>query len=300
MDVAHNLLVCPKVVKSEHNLSSEVDLDALRNHLVYWDHIDVFSHSAAPVRSNQNLLYLQDVNCVSFQSVRLEFELQGGITKGFDDPPDINLQSYQAELAYELILAKAFEAQKNANKKIVSYDEPPWGFRVPPRVRKKSSTVQINIYNMLPRPSPNTPFEDIFRFKEKRRDELNSLRSSLHKLVREAQADPDATRGEFVAGQELQNALRMWQKAASESSFFSFRNDNLRISATIASAAAFAGAAQALNHLELFKIPLDFAVGVGAALPVLEGIIFRNAPVRSLSCDVFGFKYAHDVKRILQ
>ena len=76
---------------------------------------------------------------------------------------------------------------------------------------------------------------------------------------------------------------------------------SLRLTSALGAGAAAAAGAQTLNLVdpELFKIPVDLAFGVGATMPLLEGLIFKDHPVRSQATDIASFKYAQSVKNKL-
>ena len=208
MDTTHSFIVCPNVVVTKDGLLVEVDVDILRNQLVYWDRIEVLSHSHAPISADPHLDFLRDNRTLSYRKFILDFDISDGITENYDGPVDYPFRAFQARLAYEVVLRKALDMHRSKGESFISYGEPAWGLQIREKFQQRASTLQINLHNLLPKPSPNASFEDIIRFRQSRSDELIALRVALQKLLRDAQADPDSLRGEFLAVHELKRALR--------------------------------------------------------------------------------------------
>jgi len=301
MTLENRFIVCPTVIETEGELAAEVDVDLLREQLVYWNKIHVISHSHAPVLRDANLDFLKQNGILSYKNFKLGVDLSDGITDDYQGPPDYPFRILQAELSYDVVLFKALSMIDNADGSIVSYGEPQRRPRIIEQLQKRSTVLQLKLHNLLPKPSANVSFEDIIRFRQNRSDELSELQFAIQKLIRDAQADPDSMRGESLAVNDLGRALKNLNAVSAESRLMRAMKSGLRVTVAISSGAAVAAGAEILSQMnpEIFKIPVGLAFGVGATLPLIEGLIHPDYPVRARSHDLASFEYANLVEKEL-
>lgn len=273
-----------------------MDLETLRNLLPYWDKIVALSHSAAKIDRNPHLDTLKNSGVLEYANVNLEFDpLKSLLMDGVDIRErntafDRTLKEFQAELLYDVALAKIFPKLEKMKDRIWSYHEPSWGLRLPPSNALSAPSIQIGLYKVLPVPSANTPFDDILQFRQKREAERAQLHAAIHRLVRDVQDDPDSVRGELQAVSTLKSALKDLNNVSNESSIMSIFRGNLSVTAVVGSIAsgAFLGGQ--------FNIPIAVGAGVGGLLPLIEGILRPPSNLHPLQQELQCYRIAQDVE----
>lgn len=302
MPINQNILICPSVVTGDDFIASELDYDILRNLILYWDNIAALSLSEARLQIDPSISFLIQENPLDIKNVETS-PLRDGITDSYKGPPDYQFRSAQAQMFYDVAIIQAFDKLGTEPNSLWSYHEPPWGFLIRPKdVVKQAPVLQIELQNLLPKPATNIPFEEILKFKSKRKDELERMQAEIQSLIRDAENDPNATRGRLLAGHAIQASIKALDRVSRESGIMSALRGSVTVSIDMTAAAtAFAGAAALLNqsHLQIFQLPIGLTAAAGAGMGLISCMFFRKKAILSTPDHMLAFRYAHDVKKHL-
>ncbi|MFH4429805.1 DUF6236 family protein [Vibrio alginolyticus] len=82
---------------------------------------------------------------------------------------------------------------------------------------KNTEAIEIELYNMLPVPSPSTPLEDILEFKENHHDELIAFRCYLDEMYQQIIGAADVPKARNTQLNRLEQAVRDIDRTMKES-----------------------------------------------------------------------------------
>ena len=112
-------------------------------------------------------------------------------------------------------------------------------------------TLELEIYNSIPTPDPDTEIYDILEFKLKRKDELDTFRNVVEELASQIASDPDPARAKIKSKEEIQHAILDIHNTMSESKIKSILNSlKIEISGSdiVQAAGSLSAAAVAFNQ----------------------------------------------------
>lgn len=156
------VVVSPVNLIDKHRMDVNGDLDPtmLRKYLMYWDMIDFLKNNIIDFKESPNVQYLKEVGVLKRSQV---FVHGGGeFTELFSQSQYTAFRNNNRQSPGSWALA-----QQNID------------LTLPNELAEKSRVLEVNLYNSLPIPSPNVSFDDILKFKERRRDELLEFRFAL-------------------------------------------------------------------------------------------------------------------------
>ncbi len=149
------------------SISSGIDPFRLRQYLLYWDKIDYPSNNAMYVELTTDEEYLKQIGILK----RTHVNISTG-TNGIMMNPEIFVKC-------QLYALK----ENNDNKKeIWSLGQNSSQLFLPEDETIVEDAIQLELYDCIPVPSEDTPFDDILKFKEKRKDELAEFRRAMDTL----------------------------------------------------------------------------------------------------------------------
>lgn len=169
----------------------------LRKYLMYWDEIDYPSNMLIHV-SSPEIDYLEQ----SGKLKRTHVRFQGSINSG------------QGEFF--------IQAQEAAFRKNQEEEPGCWTIAqlsdIPFYTQQSASVgVEVELYDMLPVPSADTPLADILEFKEKRQDELTAFRCHMDEVNENILSSRDVPRARNAQMARVELALKDIDKTLSES-----------------------------------------------------------------------------------
>jgi hypothetical protein len=137
----------------------------------------------------------------------------------------------------------------------------------PDRKSPQTRVMLCRLVDALPSPALDVPLQEILEFKQRRRDELLSLRSRLDQLYTELIASPDIPHREATIFRTLNSSIdNIWKSIDNKRHFV---RDS--ISALLAVPwDAMAGAGGVVTLAEPYNIPVRAGAAVGAAHGVLR------------------------------
>lgn len=179
------------------------------NHaLLYWDKLEI----PKIILVDAPMKYLGAYTKVYSQQAQLDREqdtdYQFLITEGILSRPEIVVNSGLHMSAIKHVIDKesrwAFASSDSDDELNIMCDG-----------QGSHSIVEIELYSVLPSPG-DVPYEEIFQFKDKRKEELQLLRSAMDELYLEIINSNDIPRSKTVALQKLDRALSALNKVAME------------------------------------------------------------------------------------
>ena len=81
------------------------------------------------------------------------------------------------------------------------------------------ASIEIELYNLIPIPSKTVPFDDVIKFKEKRKDELLALRHYLDELTLEISSTENFEKRKLITLDRLNKQIIDYQKVFQETNF---------------------------------------------------------------------------------
>jgi hypothetical protein len=183
-----------------------IDPAALRHYLLYWDIIE-YPTALLSLGTSQDEKYLMDVGLLQRTKMPLDNMLgQSGSSVG--------------GMLGKSVLYAQFEAAQKLNEK----DPGQWTVAqngpqliLEPELTNEVSSLEIELYDVLPTPGPLVPFEDILQFKEKRHDELIAFRSYMDELYQCVLGAGDIPRAKSTEIERLEQAINNLNNTASQS-----------------------------------------------------------------------------------
>lgn len=149
------------------SISTGIDPMRLRQYLLYWDKIDYPINNIIHIGFTPEEEYLQDIGVLQ----RSQFQIITG-TDGIRINPEIFI-------ACQL---RALEINNQNKDEIWSIGQNSENLILPSEKCVLTDTAQLQLYNCIPAPSENTPFDDILDFKERRKDELMEFRRVMDEM----------------------------------------------------------------------------------------------------------------------
>lgn len=288
----HSIIICPKVRIEDERLVGEYDLDNIKRLLLYWDELNLISYVHAPIERDQHLNHLKSEGALKFINVAGGLAPSDSITgEQFTGMPrDMSFRQLQAEIHYDVFLKTIFSERANTKGKILGFEEPAWGMRIPFAGQTAAPVLQMTLQSCLPNPSPNASFDDILRFKDQRSYELNRLRNTIEDFVRQIQSANEPLREENSAIMELKHALGELQRVSSEKAFLSRAFGDLRLTQV-------AGAAASALAIAGVGASMPFVIGAGVSFAVMEAFIYtgmKDTDLGELNC----YKYIKNIAKM--
>lgn len=142
-----------------------------------------------------------------------------------------------------------------------------------PGVNESKDLLDVNLYNCLPIPTHDTPFEDILNYKEKYSAELTRLRFALDKLRENVLHSQDQRRALDSALHELSISLQDIDSSISGTGIQTFK-DSISLyteNPSIGFWSVLGGVVGASQG-----IPIEIAASAGLTIPTLFTFIKRN------------------------
>jgi hypothetical protein len=175
--------------------SSEITPEQLRLSLLFWDEIDWPDNNIISIGSSS-----QD----------LDFLSQCGIF----NRTKVNFQNFQNEANLMLTMQDMVLKEKNRlNPGLWSIERIGNDLTAIQGITHMSKSIEFELYNAIPIPHKDVPFNDILEFKEKYRSDLIALRSVLDEMYLNIIKSPDPILAKNVALTRLSGAISDVHKA---------------------------------------------------------------------------------------
>jgi hypothetical protein len=264
-----------------HTLDPVTDLATQRRLMLYWDQIVYLNHNERLVLTSDDE-YLKDAGV--FDELRFTFECSG--------MERFNPMAFAA--IYETALRQAFQHVSASKSTIWSYLEPSWANASTPD--HSIQRIELTLQGLLPVPTESVSFEDILDFKQRRVDELSSLRIALDDLATAVHHSPDPLRGLDKAALSIASSLDDLRRAARGTLKTRLLGTfKVGINVPNLTTGAVAGAAAA----SLLHLPLELGAAAGAVAAAISAELQSGSVVSGLPRDVLAFKYAQDAEESL-
>lgn len=149
------------------SISGGIDPFRLRQYLLYWDKIDYPSNNIMHFELTPDEMYLEKAGVLQ----RTHVDIITG-PSGVTINPELFIKSQLFVLKENnKNTGEIWSLGQNSNKLILPKDE-----------SIEANVLQLELYNCIPVPSEDTPFDDILKFKEERKDELIEFRRVMDNL----------------------------------------------------------------------------------------------------------------------
>jgi len=169
----------------------------LRKYLMYWDEIDYPSNMLIHI-SSPDIEYLEQTGNLKRTHVSFQGTVNSGKGEFFIAAQEAAFRKNQEEEPGCWTIAQLtdipFYTQQNL-----------------------SIGVEVELYDMLPVPSIDTPLADILEFKEKRRDELTAFRCHMDEINEKILSSKDVPRARNTQVARIELAIRDIDKTLKES-----------------------------------------------------------------------------------
>lgn len=184
------------------SINGGIDPFRLRQYLMYWDKIDYPLNNIICVESTPEEKYLEEVGVLQ----RTHVDIITG-KEGIAINPELFIDSQLCVL----------EKNNRNQGEIWSIGQNSSKLYLPEDKSIKANTVQLELYDCIPVPKEDTPFDDILDFKDKRRDELIEFRRAMDVMYDEILSSecPDLKESRCI--EELQNKIIDINRVMSES-----------------------------------------------------------------------------------
>ncbi|RVU84767.1 hypothetical protein EOL70_10985 [Leucothrix sargassi] len=169
----------------------------LRKYLMYWDEIDYPSNMLIHVTS-PDIDYLEQAGKLKRTHVRFHGTINSGRGEFFIQAQEAAFRNNQLQEPGCWAIAQLAD--------IPFYTE-----------QVLSVGVEVELYDMLPVPSSDTPLVDILEFKEKRQDELLAFRCHMDEINEQIVSSKDIPRAKNTQIARLELALKGIDKTLNES-----------------------------------------------------------------------------------
>jgi hypothetical protein len=170
-------------------------------------------------------------------------------------------------------------------------------FVLPQDMSKKTSSIEVELYNILPSPGDDVSYEDLLNFKINRNDELRAFRACMDSIYLEVTKSGDIPRSKNIALTNLEKSISDLTTVADEawkSKFLSGFKVELSIPNIIENSIKGAGLAA------MSSLPISLGAAAGAVASLMK-FDFSSAPkvtgTKGLSSD---FAYISRVNRELK
>jgi len=173
---------------------TRISAEELRRFILYWDKIDLPKNNRLITGLSPELEYLKKIGFLEQTLFTVEF-LNSSV--GFKILTEtLRLRNEQSPGGWA-ILQKGFSEAKS----ILDGD---------------TKTVEVELYGLLPVPPSDTPFDEILKFKEKRKSELHALRIYMDELYQTIASSTDLPRAKDTAVLKLEKSLDDLHKVTKE------------------------------------------------------------------------------------
>ena len=151
-----------------------LDPEKLRQYILYWDKIDYPNNNIIGYELTPDEEFL--LKCGVLERTMCNFS--GTVSIGADLLLDIQLAVFNEHLKQE--------------NEIWSIAQPTREIILPENQSILKENLQVELYNCLPVPTIDTPFETILDFKRRRNSELRAFRALLDNMYEDIISHPDA------------------------------------------------------------------------------------------------------------
>ena len=183
------------------SIKGGIDPFRLRQYLLYWDKIDYPTNNILRVELTPDEKYLEGIGVLQRTHVNFYTDENGIMIS-----PDIFIRSQLCVLQ-----------ENNKNGEIWSIGQNNSQLYLPKDETERKSTVQLKLYDCVPVPREDTPFDDILDFKERRRDELIEFRRVMDGMYDAILSSEYPDLKERRCIEELQNKIIDINRVMSES-----------------------------------------------------------------------------------
>lgn len=175
------------------------DPSELRKYILYWDQIDYPTNNLIHI-SSHDIDYLESTGILK----RTRVIFQGTISSGRGE---FFIAAQETALA---------ENQKNEPGvwSIAQLSQKPFYTQ-----SIATTGIEFELYNVLPIPAADTPFDEILEFKNKRSDELSAFRCYIDEIIENIIASKDIPRAKNVQIARLELAIKDIDRVLNESTF---------------------------------------------------------------------------------
>ncbi len=187
----------PRLGTVEYLGQDTISRHNLRHYLMYWDQIDIADNNAARFGLSPDLQYLSQENVVIRTKVHVD---RGELSRIF--------------LVSQLAAYRMHEADEPGAWMIA---QPDTQLRFPGLSVSTERSLSLELSNVLPTPTEDTPLDVILEFKDRRKDELIALRSHLDELALQLGASADASFAKRTAQTRIARIVEDVWKSSSES-----------------------------------------------------------------------------------
>lgn len=163
--------------------------EKLRQYILYWDKIDYPENNIIGWELTPDEEFL--MKCGVMERTMCIFP--GAVSLGADTLLDVQMAAFKKHCE-----------EKNG---IWSIAQPTREITLPERESILKENVQVELYNCLPVPDIDTPFETILNFKERRSSELETFRNLLDDMYKDIISHPDAEFAKRKSIANIENAL---------------------------------------------------------------------------------------------
>ncbi|MBB1322489.1 DUF6236 family protein [Shewanella sp. SR43-8] len=228
----------------------------LKHYLLYWDKVEF---------PNNNIIHIGD-------SPEFEFLYNENVLQR----TNININGFSGNIGNVYLIAQA-----EAIRKLNEQDPGKWTLGqnssrlfVPDSLSKNTSSVEFELYNILPSPGDDVSYEEILNFKVKRKDELAEFRMCMDDIYIDITKSNDIPRSKNVALTKLEKSISNLNVVASESwssKFLSGFKVDISIPNVIDNSVKGAGLAA------MSSLPITLGAAAGAVASVMK-FDFSTAP----------------------
>jgi hypothetical protein len=161
---------------------------------------------------------------------------------------------------------------------------------------RNAPLIEMELYRALPAPPPEVSFEDILEFKNRRKDELLSLRYALDELYLEIIDSNDAPRKTGLVLRKLQKNLLMLHKIYDER-WKQKLLSTLTVELNLKNVASGSIGGAALGSI--FSIPIEIGSALGAAATALK-FTFSTDNKLVVAENIKDYSYVYHVEKELR
>lgn len=280
--VSHPYTATPGGIQS-HNGITDKDL---RHYLLYWDKIDLPENNIILVGSdNTEIAYLRECNILD--STRVEFPFQM-----------LNQMEISEFLVQSLI--KAVQYRNKQEPGCWSVIQPGDSLDLPNSSTSEVRTLDVELYNAIPIPTPNTQLDTILDFKQKRADEVLRFRRAMDALYQKIETSKDIPRSKVAVINEIEIALSDLHKVFNESwkeKLLTTVKVQLNLPAICTN--AFTGMTVAPLMLGIAPEVIVVGAAIGAISSVINFELVNSRKIDQIPDTLKDFAYLHHVQKEL-
>jgi hypothetical protein len=158
-------------------------------------------------------------------------------------------------------------------------------------------TIEVTLSKALPCPGPLVSFDDILKFKEQRKDELQEFRFMMDDLYTSISSSPDIPHSMNSAKERIESALLNLNKVADESWNDKF-SSTLKVNLSLKDIAD--GAIRGATLAPFLSLPVLPLALIGAAHASIKFEVKDKGKIAKITRGLSGLVYAHKVERGLK